>query len=303
MVAYAQLESKVWKLTTKITAKVISEKLSFLYFRVQQWYRSLKPQYQLQPTEANMLHGYTRSENRIRLLFYFNVNQLQLFIFRQELLNSHAMNEDLLNATFAVEAAKDNIRLLQKVSQMADFYSTQQAPFNHFLVSALAVLFLAVCHAPYQFKNACREEFIMALELIQGFSFESHVGKRLWKRVQHLKEISLSLGLLPNKTQTDGTRNGTMNSTDATLPSSGFVSMEQDQHVQMRQPPVHSQMGPLSANEMIDPYQLTSDLTTMFDTMQQPYRWPAADEVVLDQVDKYHQTINRELSRDLLDLF
>ncbi|XP_014557576.1 hypothetical protein COCVIDRAFT_15163 [Bipolaris victoriae FI3] len=261
MVAYAQLESK-------------------------QWYRSLKPQYQLQPTEANMLHGYTRSENRIRLLFYFNVNQLQLFIFRQELLNSHAMNEDLLNATFAVEAAKDNIRLLQKVSQMADFYSTQQAPFNHFLVSALAVLFLAVCHAPYQFKNACREEFIMALELIQGFSFESHVGKRLWKRVQHLKEISLSLGLLPNKTQTDG-----------------FVSMEQDQHVQTRQPPVHSQMGPPSANEMIDPYQLTSDLTTMFDTMQQPYRWPAADEVVLDQVDKYHQTMNRELSRDLLDLF
>lgn len=166
MVAYAQLESRVWKLTTKITAKVNSEKLSFLYFRVQQWYRSLMPQYQLQPTEVNMLHGHTRSENRIRLLFYFNVNQLQFFIFRQELLNSRAMNEDLPNARFAVEAAKDNIRLLQKVSQMADFYSTQQAPYNHFLVSALAVLFLAVCHAPYQFKNACREEFIVALELI-----------------------------------------------------------------------------------------------------------------------------------------
>ena len=134
MVAYAQLESEVWKLTTKITAKVTSEKLSFLYFRVQQWYRSLKPQYQLEPTEVNMLDGHTRSENRIRLLFYFNVNQLQLFIFRHELMNFHAMNEDLPNARLAVEAAKDNIQLLQKVSQMADFYSTQQAPFNHFLV-------------------------------------------------------------------------------------------------------------------------------------------------------------------------
>ncbi|KAJ5027782.1 hypothetical protein J3E73DRAFT_229341 [Bipolaris maydis] len=303
MVAYAQLETRVWKLTTKITAKATSEKLSFLYFRVQQWYRSLKPQYQLQPTEANMLHGHTRSENGIRLLFYFSVNQLQLFIFRQELLNYHTMNEDLPNARFAVEAAKGNIRLLQKVSQMADVYSTQQAPFNHFLVSALAVLFLAVCHAPYQFKNACREEFVVALELIQGFSFESQVGKRLWKRVQHLKEISLSLGLLTNKTQTDGTQNGTLNSNDATLPSSSFVSMEQDQHVQMRQPPIYSQMGQPSTNETIDPYQLTSDLTTMFDTLQEPYRWPASDEFVLDQVDRYHQTMNRELSRDLLDLF
>lgn len=250
-----------------------------------------------------MLHGHTRSENRIRLLFYFNVNQLQFFIFRQELLNSRAMNEDLPNARFAVEAAKDNIRLLQKVSQMADFYSTQQAPYNHFLVSALAVLFLAVCHAPYQFKNACRDEFVVALELIQGFSFDSHVGKRLWRRVQHLKEISLSLGLLPNKTQTDGTQNSTLNSTDATLPSSSFVSMEQDQHIQMPQPPVHSQVGPPSENEAFDSYQLTSDLTTMFDTMQQPYRWPVAGEVALDQVDKYPQTMNRELSRDLFDLF
>lgn len=302
MVAYAQLESKVWKLTTKITAKLTSEKLSFLYFRVQQWYRSLKPQYQLQPTEVDMLHGHTRSENRIRLLFYFNVNHLQVFIFRQELLNSHAMNEDLPNARFAVEAAKDNIRLLQKVSQMAEFYSTQQAPYNHFLVSALAVLFLAVCHAPFQFKNACREEFVVAIELIQGFSVESQVGRRLWRRVQHLKEISLSLGLLPNKTQTNVTQHRTLDNTGASLPSASLISMEQNQEIQMRQPPVHSQSEPPSGNEAIDPYQLTSDLTTIFDTMQQPCTWPATGEFILDQVDKYHQTMNQELSRDLFDL-
>jgi hypothetical protein len=79
--------------------------------------------------------------------------------------------------------------------------------------------------------------------------------------------------------------------------------MEQDQQAQMRQPPVCSQMGPPSTDETIDPFQLTSDLTTMFDTMQPPYKWPAAGEVVLDHVDKYHQAVNRELPRDFLDLF
>jgi hypothetical protein len=129
------------------------------------------------------------------------------------------------------------------------------------------------------------------------------VGKRVWRRVQHLKEISLSLGLLPDKVQTDVTENSTLNSTDATLPSPSFVSMEQDQRIQMGQPSVHSQVGPPSGNEAVDPYQLTSDLTTMFDTMQQPYRWPVAGGVVLDEADKHHQTMNRELSRDLWDLF
>lgn len=298
MVAYAQVESRVWKLTTRTTATVTSEKLAFLYFRVQQWYRSIKPQYQLQPAEVDILQGHSRSENKIRLLFYFSVNQLQLFIFRHELLNCRAMDEDLPNARLAVEAAKENIRLLRRVSQTTDFYSAQQAPFNHFLVSALAVLFLAVCHAPYQFSNTCREEFVVALELIQGFSSESHVGKKLWKRVQHLKEIGLSLGLLPSTAQTGGGQNGTLNSTDPTPPSSSFVSMEQD----MRQPPIYSQMGPPSTDETIDPFQLTSDLTTMFDTMQPTYKWPPAGEAVLDHVDKYHQAVNRELPRDFLDL-
>jgi hypothetical protein len=262
---------------------------------VQQWYLGLKPQYQLRPAEVNMLQGHTRSENRIRLLFYFSVNQLQLFIFRHELMNCRAMNEELPNARLAVEAAKDNIRLLRRVSQTTDFYSAQQAPFNHFLVSALAVLFLAVCHAPYQFNNTCREEFVVALELIQGFSSESQVGKRLWKRVQHLKDIGLSLGLLPDKAPIGGAQNGT-------LASSIFASTEQDQHVEMRQSPVLSLTGPFPEDETIDPFQLTSDLTTMFDTMQPPYRASVAGDVVLDHVHK-NQTMNRELSKDLSDLF
>ncbi|KAK5047533.1 hypothetical protein LTR84_006630 [Exophiala bonariae] len=303
MVAYAQLETRVWKVTTKTTAKATPEKLSFLYFRVQQWYRGIKPQYQLQPTEENMLQGRTPSENKIRLSLYLSVNQLQLFIFRHELLNSHTIDEDLPNARLAVEAAKDNIRLLRQVSQTPGTYSAQQAQFNHFLVSALAVLFLAVCHAPYQFSNMCREEFVVALELIQGFSSESHMGRRLWQRVQHLKEVGLSLGLMANKAQTVGMRDGALNSTDGNLPFLDFPSMERDQQPEIQRPAVSSEIGPPLTDETIDPYQLTNDLTAMFDTMQPSYKWPTAGEVASDPADNYQHAMNREISRDFLDFF
>ncbi|RVX65782.1 hypothetical protein B0A52_10313 [Exophiala mesophila] len=305
MVAYAQLESRVWKVATKPTAKCTPEKLSFLYFRVQQWYRNIKPQYQLRPAKENILSGTNRSENKIRLLLYFSVNQLQLFIFRQEILIARMTDEDLPNARLAVEAAKDNIRLLRRVSQTADFYSAQQAPFNHFLISALAVLFLAVCHAPNQFGNTCREEFVMALELIQGFSSESHIGKRLWKRVQHLKQIGLSLGLLGNYAHTGGLRNedGTLNSTDSNPAPLRFSSMEHGQQPEIQQAPVCSQRVTPFTEETIDPYQLTSDLTTMFDTIQPSHRWPAAGDGGLIQVDRYHLAMNCDLSRDFLDSF
>jgi hypothetical protein len=299
MVAYAQLESRVWKLTSKTTDKVSFEKMSSLYFRVQQWYRGLEPDYRLNPTEANMLAGRTRSENGIRVLFYLKVNQLQLFIFRQELLHCRGINEDLPNASFAVEAAKDNIRLLRRVSHTTDLYSAHQAPFNHYLVSALAVLFLAVCHAPYQFSNVCQEEFIVALELIQGFSLESHLGRRLWKRVQHLREISLSLGMLPKRAHTGGTESNILNSTDATLPITGDPSTGPDQHAKIQQRPVWYQGRTPQTDETIDPHQLTGDLNTIFDTMQQPYRWSAAGEV---GPDGNQQSMNWELSREFLDL-
>jgi len=81
------------------------------------------------------------------------------------------------------------------MNQTTDLYRTQQVMFNYFLVSALAVLFLAVCHAPAQFVENCKEEFYMALELVRGLSANSYVSKRLWRTVGMLKEVGPRIGL------------------------------------------------------------------------------------------------------------
>jgi hypothetical protein len=66
---------------------------------------------------------------------------------------------------------------------------------NYFLTSALAVLFLAVAHAPAEFNTQVRDEFHMALDLVRGLSTTSYVSKRLWKTIKMLKEVGPRLGL------------------------------------------------------------------------------------------------------------
>jgi hypothetical protein len=95
-----------------------------------------------------------------------------------------------------VDVAKDTVRVLTRLNQMSDIYRTQQITFNYFLVAALAVLFLAVSHAPADFNRQVRDEFYMALDLINGFSTKSLVSKRLWKTIKGLRKIGEKLGVL-----------------------------------------------------------------------------------------------------------
>ena len=99
-------------------------------------------------------------------------------------------------AQTVVEIAKDSIRVLTQLNQTSDIYSGQQAAFHYFLISALAVLFLAVSHAPMEFNQQVREEFYMALDLVKGCSSRSVISRRLWKTIKGLKEVAPKLGLL-----------------------------------------------------------------------------------------------------------
>jgi hypothetical protein len=103
--------------------------------------------------------------------------------------------ENLAYSETVVELAKDTIRALTHLNQTTDIYRAQQVCFNYFLVSALAVIFLASCHAPVQFSAICRDEFYMALDLVKGFSSKSYISKRLWRTIRGLKEVGPKLGL------------------------------------------------------------------------------------------------------------
>ncbi|KAI9749098.1 MAG: hypothetical protein M4579_007005 [Chaenotheca gracillima] len=199
MIAYGRISSKVWKGLAGLEHSSNDSKrdrIGYLDYQLLQWQASIPDSLKyLDPATGMEVRSPTRGIRRLRILLYLRSNQMRTLIYRPILHSATSTMENHNLALTAVEIAKDTIRILSQMNQTSDIYRSQEICFNYFLVSALAVLFLAVSHAPAQFSESCRDEFYMALDLIKGFSSKSYISKRLWRTIKGLKAIGPKLGL------------------------------------------------------------------------------------------------------------
>lgn len=103
-----------------------------------------------------------------------------------------------VQAQRVVDLAKDTICYLSHLNKTTNLYRRLQVFYHQFLTSAIAVVFLASVHAPVRFSAVCREEFYLALDLVQDLSAKSWVSKRLWKTIRSLKDVAPRFGLNPD---------------------------------------------------------------------------------------------------------
>ncbi|KAL6400195.1 putative fungal specific transcription factor domain-containing protein [Ilyonectria robusta] len=89
-------------------------------------------------------------------------------------------------ARLVLDIAQDTIEVLVHLNDTSDIYARQQNAFNYFLLSALAAILLAVCHAPNVFAEPCRESFLKAVQLVKSFARDGHASRRLWKTIRGL---------------------------------------------------------------------------------------------------------------------
>ncbi|PYI10363.1 fungal-specific transcription factor domain protein [Aspergillus sclerotiicarbonarius CBS 121057] len=201
MISYNRISSKIWYsgLGSEGATDIRRDEIGYLDYQILQWYKQVPDGLKFYPVESPK-HGHGDSANRglrrLRVLLYLRMNQLRILIYRPVLHSAASIAEDKGHAQTVVDVAKDTIRVLTRLNQTSDIYRSQQITFNYFLVAALAVLFLAVCHAPTEFNRPVRDEFYMALQLISGFSTKSYVSKRLWKAIKGLRKIGERLGVL-----------------------------------------------------------------------------------------------------------
>ncbi|RDW71865.1 hypothetical protein BP5796_07899 [Coleophoma crateriformis] len=226
MITYSRIGSKVWKsvcsFSPAISPSLNVEEIGYLDYQITQWQKSIPPELLL-PTSTQPQTS-SRAMHRLQILLYLRSNQMRILIYRPVLLSASSIQENLHYANTVVELAKDTIRALTHLNHTSDIYRAQQVCFNYFLISALAVIFLASCHAPVPFSSLCRDEFYMALDLVKGFSNKSFVSKRLWKTIKGLKEIGPRLGLSPDFNSTSG-QNGHMGTMPEDAHSSAALAM------------------------------------------------------------------------------
>lgn len=265
MISYSAIGSKVWKSvstssdTSPSDLKISKEDISFLDFQVLNWHRSIPEPLKFKHPDA----GQSRSEppprvlHRLQILLYLRANQMRILIYRPVLHTATTILSHLDFAHTVVKVAKDTIRILTFINQSTDIYRCQQTMFNYFLISGLAVLFLAVAHAPAEFSGTCREEWYMALDLVRGLSGESHVSKRLWRTVRTLKEVGPRLGLVSSEQLQHDEQQS-----DAAVAMAGLAGHSVDEMA------LYQQRGGVQngqVQQLDTPHGMALDLTTLFE--------------------------------------
>ncbi|KAL6238307.1 hypothetical protein BDW75DRAFT_34019 [Aspergillus navahoensis] len=208
MINYARLSTKIWGLVMgwrSRTKAATSDYCSYLDFQVQQWIQSIPQSLRFHPgppttpgaggktdTADSELTGRTNN-TMLQVLLALQANQLRILVYRQNLLSTESIETNASGALIAVETAKSTVHMLDYFSRVSDIYFQRPEPFNYFLISALAALFLAVLHAPAQFSQVCRNEFYAAVDMVRRSSTRARTSRRLQKIIRSLKLIRLGL--------------------------------------------------------------------------------------------------------------
>ncbi|KAJ5272325.1 hypothetical protein N7478_007450 [Penicillium angulare] len=209
MIRYSRIAAKVWKFISAFnnTNEIRKDEMNYLDWQVLRWAQTIPDSLRLDhpstPESDAAIEG-PRSLRRLRALLYLRSNQLRMLIHRPVLHTAGHIVRYPGESHTVVEIAKDTIRFITRLNETSDIYKLQQVTFNWFLVSALAVLFLATSQAPSQFSASCKAEFYLALELVKGFSTKSYISRRLWKSIRGLRKLGPQLGLSVQKGRPDG---------------------------------------------------------------------------------------------------
>ncbi|KAL6718039.1 hypothetical protein ACLMJK_004124 [Lecanora helva] len=260
MIKYSRISSQVWQATTNFegpNSEINTDNIKALDYQILQWHNSIPQSLRFHPDSFMDMRVTDRGQRRLQVILYFRTNQMRVLIYRPVLMSATSIMENGKYAQTAVDVAKDTIRVLTRLNETSDIYRKQQQTFNYFLTSALAVLFLAVAHAPVEFSRQVRDEFYMALDLIKRFSVKSYTSKRLWKAIKGLKEIGPKLGVvsrqaLPNPADPHSS---------AAVAMAGLAGHQVDERAAF---PQYQEVNTAGSSPM-DGQQITQELTNLFE--------------------------------------
>jgi hypothetical protein len=199
-----------------------------------------------------------------------------MLIHRHYVISTVNIMNDLQNARLVIEIAKDSIQVLVHLNESSDIYACQQNVFNYFLLSALAVIMLAVCHAPSLFAKSCREGFLSATDLVRGFSRQSVASRRLWRSIQGLVPGVRTLGLqaeAESRRQESASASQHVSDAETAIQPPDTLSMD------FRQSAFDQPWDSMMAHNasIPDSYQISNDLTGLFDAFGQTIENPTSD--------------------------
>ncbi|KAF4506527.1 hypothetical protein G6O67_006603 [Ophiocordyceps sinensis] len=284
MVGYGRLCSKLWDAIPPLGSPsqcIPEETVHALDLSTQDWLESIPPHLRLRhPRLGLAARTQPRVLHRLRALLYLRGNHTRISVYQHYLFSTTSITANLPSAWLVVNIALDSVQILVHLNATTDIYSRQQNAFNYFLLSAMAVIFLAVCHAPNIFTEPCRKGFLDAVHLVRAFSRHSVVSRRLWKSIRGLLPRLRSLGLQSS----DGScasNDGARGSPEPSSESPGVSEFPEA----LQHPLRADHDGGLwdaadvvpetdAGNSVPDMFQMRNDLLDIFDALGQGQHYP-----------------------------
>jgi hypothetical protein len=213
LVAYGKLCSKVWDAIPHYGSSyegMSSSTESSLENDIQDWFSTIPEDHHLTAAGLSPVGGTSDQNQRLlhhmQTLLYLRGNYIRCLIHRHHVFSSAAISENPVNSRLVVSIAQDTIRILVTLNDTSDLYSRHQVAYNYFLISAISIVLLAVCHAPAQFAQNCRQDFFAAIHLVRGFSRLSLQGRRLWSSIRGMVARLKQVGFRNDASSTAGKR-------------------------------------------------------------------------------------------------
>lgn len=292
MVAYGRLCSKVWEALPPFGSPsncIPKDTVAYLDYMAQNWLASIPRELQLRHPRLGLApRMQPRVLHRLRTLLYLRGNNIRTMVHRHYVLSTAAIESDIRAARNVVDIAQDSLQVLVHLNDSSDIYARQQSAFNYFLLSSLAVIFLAVCHAPATFADQCRDSFLAALELVKGFSRHGNASRRLWKSIRGLVPRVNSLGLRSNVpgAESAAARDQQRDAQEAGQQESGVPADQAQPHQHQQQPeigdgadrqvwpdmwpPMEQEVSPCLSSSVPDAFHMSVDLMSLFDSFGIP---------------------------------
>ncbi|EXJ71791.1 uncharacterized protein A1O5_05601 [Cladophialophora psammophila CBS 110553] len=198
------------------------DSMNFFYYQVHQWHQDLDPSVRFGTAmiESDDHNFFTSTSDEVEVyrktLLYLRSNQIQILVLRPILIYPQTARNNTAMVMEAITLAKKSIRTLRLLSSETNLYRTRQALFNHFLSSALAVLFLAAAYDAETRANKTAHpdsaatllgdttnELQQGLDLIDCHRSHSQSAARLWTRFNRPRQQLIRLDILQS---TAGTR-------------------------------------------------------------------------------------------------
>ncbi|KAI8942328.1 hypothetical protein NX059_000407 [Plenodomus lindquistii] len=202
MVAYGRLCSKVWEALPPYGASsqfIPKELEEYLDYITRNWLDCIPEMFRLNHTRSvpvSPAHSPQMQEadfQRLPVLIRLRGNYLRLLIHRHHVLSSESIIAGREKAQLVVNLAMDSIQVLVHFNETSNIYRRQPSVFHYYLLSALAILLLAVCHAPNEYAETCRPSFVASVDLVKSFSHHSSASRKLWRSIRGLLPIVRSL--------------------------------------------------------------------------------------------------------------